>query len=66
MSAHDRLAVARACYGAYETEDRGLIEELLTDDFGSSAHRIRGSTGPSTSSAAGPTQGTSPATSSSA
>ena len=33
MSAHDRLAVARACYGAYEREDRGLIEELLTEDF---------------------------------
>ena len=33
MSAHDRLQTARDCYRAYETEDRDLIEGLLTDDF---------------------------------
>ena len=33
MPAHDRLSIARACYRAYETEDRNLIDELLTDDF---------------------------------
>ena len=33
MSAHDRLQAARDSYRAYETEDRGLIEGLLSDDF---------------------------------
>ena len=29
----DRLKVARASYGAYESGDRGAIERLLADDF---------------------------------
>jgi ketosteroid isomerase-like protein len=31
--ASGRLELARASYGAYETGDRSVIEELLTDDF---------------------------------
>jgi ketosteroid isomerase-like protein len=33
MAAHDRVQRARDCYGAYESGDRGVVEELLTDDF---------------------------------
>jgi ketosteroid isomerase-like protein len=33
MPDHDRLKLARAAYGAYESGDRRVIEELLTDDF---------------------------------
>ena len=33
MPAQDRLQLARDAYGAYETGDRRVIEELLTDDF---------------------------------
>jgi ketosteroid isomerase-like protein len=33
VSAHDRLKVARDSYGAYESGDRRVIENLLTDDF---------------------------------
>ena len=33
MAAHDRLQLARNCYRAYETGDRRVVEELLTDDF---------------------------------
>jgi ketosteroid isomerase-like protein len=33
MIGHDRLKLARDAYGAYESGDRGVIEELLTDDF---------------------------------
>ena len=33
MPAHDRLQLARDCYGAYESGDRRVVEELLTDDF---------------------------------
>jgi ketosteroid isomerase-like protein len=33
MPAKDRLKLARAGYAAYESGDRGVIEELLTDDF---------------------------------
>lgn len=33
MSAHDRLNLARESYGAYESGDRQVIEDLLTDDF---------------------------------
>ena len=33
MPAHDRLKLARACYGAYESGDRSVVEELLTEDF---------------------------------
>ena len=29
----DRLQLARASYGAYESGDRAVIEELLTEDF---------------------------------
>ena len=27
------MKIARACYGAYESGDRRVVEELLTDDF---------------------------------
>ena len=33
MPRHDRLKLARDAYGAYESGDRRVIEELLTDDF---------------------------------
>ena len=33
MPAHDRKQLARDSYGAYESGDRRVIEELLTDDF---------------------------------
>ena len=33
MPGDDRLKLARDAYGAYESGDRHVIEELLTDDF---------------------------------
>ena len=33
MPDDDRLKLAREAYGAYESGDRGVLEELLTDDF---------------------------------
>ena len=33
MPAHDRTQRARDCYRAYESGDRQVVEELLTDDF---------------------------------
>jgi ketosteroid isomerase-like protein len=33
MSAHDRLTSVRASYGAYESGDRRVLEELLSEDF---------------------------------
>jgi ketosteroid isomerase-like protein len=33
MPAIDRLKLARDSYGAYESGDRRVVEELLTDDF---------------------------------
>ena len=33
MPAYDRLKLTRDCYGAYESGDRGVVEERLTDDF---------------------------------
>ena len=33
MPDHDRLQLVRDSYGAYESGDRRVIEELLTDDF---------------------------------
>jgi len=33
MPAKDRLQLARDAYGAYETGDRDVIEELLADDL---------------------------------
>ena len=33
MAAHDRMKLARDAYGAYESGDRRVVEELLTDDF---------------------------------
>jgi ketosteroid isomerase-like protein len=30
---YDRLELARACYRAYESGDRRIVEELLSDDF---------------------------------
>jgi hypothetical protein len=33
MPGHERLKLARDAYGAYESGDRRVIEELLTDDF---------------------------------
>jgi ketosteroid isomerase-like protein len=33
MPVHDRLKLTRDYYGAYESGDRRVIENLLTDDF---------------------------------
>ena len=33
MPVIDHLKVARDCYGAYESGDRRVVEECLTDDF---------------------------------
>jgi ketosteroid isomerase-like protein len=33
VSVTDRLKLARDCYSAYESGDRRVVEELLTDDF---------------------------------
>jgi ketosteroid isomerase-like protein len=33
VPAHDRLKLARDSYGAYESGDRQVIDDLLTDDF---------------------------------
>jgi ketosteroid isomerase-like protein len=33
MSASDRLQTARANYGAYESGDRNVLEEILSEDF---------------------------------
>jgi ketosteroid isomerase-like protein len=33
MTDQDRLKLARDSYGAYESGDRRIMEELLTDDF---------------------------------
>ena len=33
MPASDQLKLARDAYGAYESGDRRVIEELLTEDF---------------------------------
>jgi len=33
MTAKDRIQLARDTYGAYESGDRSVIEELLSDDF---------------------------------
>ena len=33
MAGRDRIELAKAAYGAYESGDRSLIEELLSDDF---------------------------------
>src|SRR5215207_8411024 len=33
MASTDRLQLARDTYGAYESGDRSVIEELLADDF---------------------------------
>lgn len=33
MQAGDRLRLAREMYGAYESGDRRVVEELLSDDF---------------------------------
>ena len=33
MPAYDRLKLVRDAYGAYESGDRRVVEELLTDDF---------------------------------
>ena len=33
MPVHNRLKLARDSYGAYESGDRRVIEDLLTDDF---------------------------------
>jgi ketosteroid isomerase-like protein len=33
MPAHDRVQVAQDSYDAYESGDRSVIEDLLTDDF---------------------------------
>src|SRR4051812_11782771 len=33
MAGRDRLELARDAYGAYESGDRRVVEELLTEDF---------------------------------
>jgi ketosteroid isomerase-like protein len=33
VTASDRLRVVRDVYGAYESGDRGVVEQHLTDDF---------------------------------
>ena len=33
MPAHDRLQLTRDCYGAYESGDRRVVEDILSDDF---------------------------------
>ena len=33
MSARDRLKVVRDCYSAYESGDRRVVEDCLTEDF---------------------------------
>jgi ketosteroid isomerase-like protein len=33
LTASDRLKVVRDVYGAYESRDRGVVEERLSDDF---------------------------------
>ncbi len=33
MPEHDRIEIARASYGAYESGDRGVLEDILSDDF---------------------------------
>jgi ketosteroid isomerase-like protein len=33
MPVHDRLKLVRDCYGAYESGERHVVEELLSDDF---------------------------------
>ena len=33
MATHDHLKLASDCYRAYESGDRGVVEELLSDDF---------------------------------
>jgi ketosteroid isomerase-like protein len=33
MPAQDRLQTVRDSYGAYESGDRGVIEEILSEDF---------------------------------
>ena len=37
VSTTDRLQHVRDCYGAYQSGDRGVIEQLLTEDFTFSA-----------------------------
>lgn len=37
MPTHDRLQVVRDCYSAYESGDRGILEQILTPDFTFSA-----------------------------
>jgi hypothetical protein len=32
MPASDRLRIARDCYGAYESGDRGVLEKTLSED----------------------------------
>jgi ketosteroid isomerase-like protein len=33
MTAHDRLQLARDTYGAYESGDRRVLEDILSEDF---------------------------------
>ena len=37
MTAQDRPQVVRDCYGAYESSDRSILEQHLSDDFNFSA-----------------------------
>jgi hypothetical protein len=65
MSANDRVKLARDVYGAYESGDRRVVEERLSDDFTFYSPADVESTAPNTSSAAGrTTSGSSPSSSS--
>jgi ketosteroid isomerase-like protein len=33
VPAYDRLKIAQDCYRAYESKERRVVEEILTDDF---------------------------------
>jgi ketosteroid isomerase-like protein len=33
MSSRDRLQIVRDCYGAYESGDRSVLDDALSDDF---------------------------------
>ena len=64
MPADDRLQLAREAYGAYESGDRSVLDELLSEDFRFYSPADVGSTARATSSAAGPTPPASRTTSS--
>jgi hypothetical protein len=65
MPSHDHLKLARDMYGAYESGDRGVVEQVLSDDFSFYSPPDPGIDRATTSSAAGrTTNGPSPSSSS--